>query len=45
VDQGDQTGSYAGGLLRAALAIIAMGIVLILGHDEALGRAPAAAAE
>jgi D-galactonate transporter len=42
----DQTGSYAGGLLLlAALGIIAMGIVLMLGHDEALERAPAAAAK
>ena len=42
----DQTGSYAGGLLLlAALGIIAMGIVLMLGHDEALERAPSAAAE
>ena len=33
----DQTGSYAGGLLLlSALGIIAMGIVLTLGHDEAL---------
>jgi D-galactonate transporter len=40
----DQTGSYAGGLLLlAALGIMAMGIVLVLGHDEALERAPAAA--
>jgi D-galactonate transporter len=42
----DQTGSYAGGLLSlAALGIIAMGIVLVLGRDEATERAPAAAAE
>jgi len=42
----DQTGSYAGGLLLlAALGIIAMGIVLVLGRDEATERAPAAAAE
>ena len=42
----DQTGSYAGGLLLlAALGIIAMGIVLILGHDEGLERPPAAATE
>jgi ACS family tartrate transporter-like MFS transporter len=33
----DQTGSYAGGLLLlAALGLIAMGIVLTLGHDEVL---------
>jgi ACS family tartrate transporter-like MFS transporter len=42
----DQTGSYAGGLLLlSALGIIAMGIVLTLGHDEALERAPVPAAE
>jgi ACS family tartrate transporter-like MFS transporter len=36
----DHTGSYAGGLLLlAALGIIAMGIVLMLGHDDALERA------
>jgi MFS transporter, ACS family, tartrate transporter len=41
----DQTGSYAGGLLLlAALGIMAMGIVLILGHDEALEREPGAVA-
>src|SRR3954464_3186649 len=40
----DHTGSYAGGLLLlAALGIIAMGIVLMLGHDDSLERAPAAA--
>jgi MFS transporter, ACS family, tartrate transporter len=40
----DHTGSYAGGLLLlAALGIIAMGIVLMLGHDDAAERAPAAA--
>ncbi len=40
----DHTGSYAGGLLLlAALGIIAMGIVLMLGHDDALERAPSAA--
>jgi D-galactonate transporter len=40
----DHTGSYTGGLLLlAALGIIAMGIVLMLGHDEAGERAPAAA--
>jgi MFS transporter, ACS family, tartrate transporter len=42
----DQTGSYAGGLLLlAALGIMAIGIVLALGHDDALERAPLAAAE
>jgi len=40
----DQTGSYAGGLLLlAALGIIAMGAVLMLGQDEAVE--PTAAAE
>lgn len=40
----DQTGSYAGGLLLlAALGIIAMGVVLMLGQDEAVE--PTAAAE
>jgi MFS transporter, ACS family, tartrate transporter len=40
----DNTGSYAGGLLLlAALGMIAMGIVLVLGHDEATERAPVAA--
>jgi MFS transporter, ACS family, tartrate transporter len=40
----DSTGSYAGGLLLlSALGIIAMGIVLLLGHDDSLERAPAAA--
>jgi D-galactonate transporter len=40
----DNTGSYTGGLLLlAALGILAMGIVLIIGHDEALERAPAPA--
>ena len=40
----DHTGSYAGGLLLlAALGIIAMGIVLALGHDDELERAPSAA--
>jgi D-galactonate transporter len=40
----DHTGSYAGGLLLlAALGILAMGIVLLIGHDEALERAPAPA--
>ena len=38
----DQTGSYAGGLLLlAALGIIAMGILLMIGQNEALPR-PAA---
>ena len=42
----DQTGSYAGGLLLlAALGIMAIGIVLALGHDHELERAPLAAAE
>jgi MFS transporter, ACS family, tartrate transporter len=42
----DHTGSYTGGLLLlAALGIIAMGIVLMLGHDEASERARTAAAE
>ena len=42
----DPTGSYTDGLLvLAALGIVAMGIVLALGHDKALERAPAAAAE
>jgi ACS family tartrate transporter-like MFS transporter len=37
----DHTGSYAGGLLLlAALGIMAMGIALVLGHDEATERAP-----
>ena len=37
----DHTGSYAGGLLLlAALGIVAMGIVLLLGHDDALERGP-----
>ena len=40
----DQTGSYAGGLLLlAALGIVAMGIALALGHDQATQRAPVAA--
>jgi D-galactonate transporter len=40
----DHTGSYSGGLLLlAALGIIAMGIVLVLGHNETAERAPAAA--
>jgi MFS transporter, ACS family, tartrate transporter len=38
----DHTGSYTGGLLLlAGLGIVAMGIVLTLGHDDALERAPA----
>src|SRR4029077_6428945 len=38
----DHTGSYAGGLLLlAGLGIIAMGMVLMLGHDDTLERAPA----
>jgi MFS transporter, ACS family, tartrate transporter len=42
----DETGSYAGGLLLlAALGVMATGIVLALGHDQALERAPLAAAE
>ena len=40
----DHTGSYTGGLLLlAALGFVAMGIVLVLGHNEAAERAPAAA--
>ena len=40
----DATGSFTGGLLLiAALAIIAMAIVLALGHNPALERTPAAA--
>jgi ACS family tartrate transporter-like MFS transporter len=40
----DQTGSFTGGLLLiASLAIIAMAIVLALGHNPALERTPAAA--
>jgi D-galactonate transporter len=40
----DHTGSYTGGLLLlAALGIIAMGIVLMLDHNDATERAPAAA--
>jgi D-galactonate transporter len=42
----DQTGSYTGGLLLlAALGLIAMGIVLTLGHDDALERTSTQAAE
>jgi MFS transporter, ACS family, tartrate transporter len=40
----DATGSFTGGLLLiAALALAAVAIVLALGHDPALERAPAAA--
>ena len=40
------TGSFTGGLLLiAALAIVAMAIVLALGHNEALEKAPAALKE
>jgi ACS family tartrate transporter-like MFS transporter len=40
----DHTGSYAGGLLLlAALGILAMGIVLLISHDDAIERVPAAA--
>ncbi len=40
----DYTGSYTGGLLLlAALGLAAMGIALMLGHDQSLERAPAAA--
>jgi D-galactonate transporter len=39
----DATGSFTGGLLLiAALSIAALGIVLALGHDQALEQAPAA---
>src|SRR3982074_2932572 len=42
----DHTGSYSGGLLLlAALGIIAMGIVLVLGHNETAERASTSAAE
>jgi MFS transporter, ACS family, tartrate transporter len=38
----DATGSFTGGLLLiAALAVMATAIVLVLGHDRALERAPA----
>jgi len=38
----DATGSFTGGLLLiAALALVAMVIVLALGHDQALERVPA----
>jgi cyanate permease len=41
----DATGSFTGGLLLiAGLAVIAMIIVLLLGHDHALEKAPPAAA-
>jgi MFS transporter, ACS family, tartrate transporter len=40
----DATGSYTGGLLLlAGLGVLAMGIVLMLGHDDTLERAPVAA--
>jgi MFS transporter, ACS family, tartrate transporter len=40
----DATGSFTGGLLLiAALAILAMVIVLVLGHDPALEKSPAPA--
>jgi MFS transporter, ACS family, tartrate transporter len=40
----DATGSFTAGLLLiAGLAVIAMGIVLAIGHDAALERSPAAA--
>ena len=40
----DQTGSYTGGLLLlAGLGVLAMGVALTLGHNEALEHAPAAA--
>jgi ACS family tartrate transporter-like MFS transporter len=39
----DATGSFTGGLLLiAGLAVVAMVIVLVLGHDHALEKAPAA---
>ena len=42
----DHTGSYTDGLLLlAGLGITAMGIVLGIGHDDALERAPAALPE
>ena len=42
----DATGSFAGGLLLiAALAAIATVVVLVLGHDHALERTPAALKE
>jgi ACS family tartrate transporter-like MFS transporter len=40
----DATGSFTGGLLLiAGLAVVAMGIVLALGHDQALEKVPAPA--
>ncbi|HWX06137.1 MAG TPA: MFS transporter [Bradyrhizobium sp.] len=40
----DHTGSYTGGLLLlAALGLLAMGAALMLGHDDAAERTPAAA--
>jgi nitrate/nitrite transporter NarK len=40
----DSTGSYTGGLLAlAAAAVMAMMIVLALGHDPSLERVPNAA--
>ena len=40
----DATGSFTGGLLLiAGLAVVAMAIVLALGHDHALEKAPAPA--
>ena len=40
----DATGSFTGGLLLiSGLAVLAMLIVLVLGHDHALEKAPAAA--
>jgi MFS transporter, ACS family, tartrate transporter len=37
----DATGSFTGGLLLiAGLAVVAMGIVLALGHNQALEKAP-----
>jgi hypothetical protein len=39
----DHTGSYAGGLLLlAALGIMAMGVLLMIGQDKVPGRNPAA---
>ena len=43
---GQSTGSFTGGLLLiAALALVAMMVVLALGHNEALEKAPAALKE
>ena len=40
----DHTASHAGGpLLQAVRGILTMRIVLMIGHDDALERAPAAA--